>query len=215
MHLYVLLLNFQFCKFYQKNMLVPAMKKGLFFILISCFWIIGKSQNQNIFLNNVPTLKKGKITFVDGNSTRYTNLNFQTDYVTFYDSTGLKKQFPLDEVNLVTKSKSLLLTSTGIGLLVGFLGGIVVAGIAHPQRTVDEWLVDQIEGNEGPGISKEQWPIVGIGTACGTVVGAFTGLFLKKEKKIYEKPAVEVFPGLTFLPEDKNGFMITVKININ
>ncbi len=191
------------------------MKKGLFFILISCFWLFGFTQNHKITLDKVPTLKKGNITFVDGSKTSFSNLSFRTDYVTFYDTTGNIKQFPLDEVDLVTKSKSLFLASTGIGLVIGFLGGIIVAGIARPQRTVDEWIVDQIEGNEGPGISKEQWPIVGIGTACGTGLGAITGLFLKKEKTIYEKPPVDVFPGLTFLPGDKNGFLITVKININ
>ena len=191
------------------------MKKICIILLISFFGLICSGQKEKFNLSKIPTIKKGNITFYDGNKTSFSNLSFKNDSVFFSDSLVNKIMLPLTDVDEITKSKSLFLVSTGIGLVVGFLGGIVVAGIARPQRTVDEWVVDQIEGNEGPGISKEQWPIVGIGTACGAGLGAVTGLFLKKEKIVYKKPPVDVFPGLTFLPDQKNGFLITIRININ
>ena len=44
---------------------------------------------------------------------------------------------------------------------------------------------------------------------------AEVGLLMKKEKVIYQKDAsIEVFPELTFLPNQNQGLMLTLKINL-
>jgi hypothetical protein len=102
------------------------------------------------------------------------------------------------------------------GGIAGMFGGLLVSGIVNPRRTTEEWIEDQIDGEEDvQDIRKEDVPYMAIGTAAGAAIGTLVGLGIKKSTVVYfcNRP-VDVLPVIGFGYGEKPAVMVTLKFTI-
>lgn len=187
----------------------------IIFLLVTVYSILSAQEATNYF-DNSRIVKKGTISLDNGTKIKYTNLSTERDSVFFTDSELFNTRLSLDLIDQITRTKSSVGSDILIGGGIGLVSTALVSSIINRDRTTAEWIVDQINNeDEGHTISKEEIPIIAIGTASGIAIGALVGLLKKKEKVIYQKETtMDVFPEFTSLPNQNIGLMLTLKINL-
>jgi hypothetical protein len=163
------------------------------------------------------SIKKGNIILNNGDVIKFSNLTVFNDTVFFTKSGSVDGRLPLNNITGITKTKSKPGMGALCGGIAGFFSGLLIGSLVNPERTVDEWIFDQIDGDEEvQTISKEDLPYMAIGTASGIAIGALVGLSLKKSTVVYHKNSkIDVFPGVSFYPNQNTGLMLSVKITFN
>lgn len=162
-------------------------------------------------------IRKGQITMPDSVEIQFSDLKLINNSVVFFQSGKEVSVLPLATIRGITKTKSNPGTGALIGGLAGMAGGLLLGGIVNPRRTTEEWINDQIDGEEEvQEIRREDLPYMAIGTAVGAAIGALVGLSIKKSTVVYfNNKKVDVFPALVFAPGEYPAMLITVKFNID
>lgn len=165
---------------------------------------------ETIFYPEVP---KGKITFSDGTSARFTNLNFSGDSLFYSNPRGMLTGKPLKEVTEVAES----MPKAGEGSLIGGATGLVVGlftGIlAYPENnfwdTFSQLFSSEEEGF--PKINKKAIPIIISITVAGAGIGALEGAGHKRT--VYGGRAkVAVYPEMIPVSDQHHGYLLTWSI---
>ncbi len=152
-----------------------------------------------------PEVPKGKITFSDGTSARFTNLNFSGDSLFYTNPRGTLSGKPLTEIKEVAES----MPKAGEGSLIGGAAGLVVGlltGIlAYPENSFWDTFNQLFSSEEGPfpKISKRAIPLIISITVAGTGIGALEGARYKRtvyERVVPKSPSILrscLFPTIT------------------
>ncbi len=160
-----------------------------------------------------PEVPKGKITFSDGTSARFTNLNFSGDSLFYSNPRGTLTGKPLTEIKEVAES----MPKAGEGSLIGGAAGLVVGlltGIlAYPENSFWDTFNQLFSSEEGPfpKISKRAIPLIISITVAGTGIGALEGARYKRT--VYGGRAkVAVYPEILPVSDQHHGYLLTWSI---
>ena len=151
----------------------------------------------------------------NGNIYDYSNLSIKGDSAFFIHKNSVMEGVILNDVNKITCTQSYIGNGALIGTGVGLLAGILISGLVHPARTTEEWIEDQIDGENERKITKEQLPLFAGITVGGAALGTIIGALSKREKLLYQNHQIDIFPDLTFAPDNQSSFCMIVRININ
>jgi hypothetical protein len=175
------------------------MKKTLLlFIITVSFSLVSFSQYTND-ISKVPYLSRGKIILNSGSSMTFKQLSVQDGLVTFTDSQSKICTYPASDVYKISKTGNYILVGALTCGLSGMAGGIL--GTRNWKNN------EELSG-------KETNYIVGATVVC-TVIGALTGVLIKKDKTVYKSSTLFSFhPGFDPDKYNKMNFNITCRINL-
>ncbi len=189
------------------------------FALFLIFMLITSAvcaQNEVLFLPQKKTVKKGTLYYNNGDTLKFSTLNFKNDQVMFTDLNGSPASVPLTEIDQINGHINRIGMGALIGGVSGLLVGVLAGSIAYPERSFGEWLIDELTGEDYEGtIRKEEIPIIVGCTLAGVGIGAWAGKG-RKEKTVFKRNAdIDVFPGLTATPGEANVFSMHLRINMH
>ena len=183
-------------------------------VLISTQYLY--SQSETTFSPKKKNVRNGTVYFTNGDTLDFKELNFLSDNVIIIDRNNAVVTESLNGIDHIDGRLHQPGMAAIIGGISGFAVGAIAGGIAYPERSFGDWLIDQINGeDEGHTIKKEEVPIILGCTAAGAGIGALVGISGKK-KTIYQRDVeFDVFPGMSLLPGEKEVFSVNLVIRIH
>lgn len=188
-----------------------------FFFLIFLICATGsQAQIEGLFVPQKKAVKRGTVYFANGETMKFSTLNFRNDRVVFTDQNGTSVSEPLANINQIDGKIDRVGMGALIGGLSGLLAGVVAGSIAYPDRSFGEWLLDELTGEEyDRTMKKEEIPIIVGCTLAGTAIGALAGKG-RKEKTVFKRNAdIDVFPGMTATPGEANVFSLHLRVSLH
>jgi hypothetical protein len=185
--------------------------RALFFGVL---FLITWSLNSQIPYNTVNVtfpVKKGVVTFTDGSSCFFNNLQYYNDTVSFLDSEMNNLYYNLDEIAKITgKSRSTaagMFIGAGSGLIlgVGFYSAII--GLAE---ALTFGLLEEDDASK-----KEKTNFLISTTLIGAGIGALTGSFIYHNKTIYASQIESIGFQSVIVPSGSKMPMIGLSMQIN
>ncbi len=168
-----------------------------------CFRLKTKNMNRSILIlaavliistqylyaqSEIPALPKkknvrsGTVYFINGETKDFKKLNFLSDNVIIIGRNKMVVTESLAGIDHIDGRVHRPGMAALIGGISGIAVGVIAGGIAYPDRSFVDWLVDEInDENEGNTIKKEEVPIILGCAVAGAGIGA-AGRNMRKEK---------------------------------